>query len=72
MLLFAVLDVDTSEIEWYDIQRKPSDEHGSGLPVYLVSFGLKGDDVTYEYEIDCQTGKVTGSDGSVLNEKRGW
>lgn len=66
-LLLTAIEVNQNCIEWYRVQAKPQHQNGNRQMVYNVSIRLKDDTVTYEFEVDCQTGEVVKIDTNMPN-----
>ncbi len=56
--VLAEIGKTADDVEEYRIFILPSIK-GGVKAVYVVTLKLHGDDVTYRYEVDCQTGEVT-------------
>ena len=63
------MQTDAAGVERYNVFLLPS-RHGTIRVVYVIVVKLYGDDTVYRYEVDCQTGEVSGSEtqGAPPNE----
>ena len=64
-MLLETIEVDASEVAWYEVKAKPTHRGEDRQMVYHISIRLNDDTKVYKFEIDCTTGQIIKSDDKI-------